>query len=86
MCEEKWWKVVFERRLRVEKKRVGVWKDNLERIMNEDDDWDLNVDGDSVGQCCPTFFYHRPIAQYAFIQLTTRFSWQSLANENCRTE
>ena len=31
-----------------EKVRDKVWKDHLERIMNEENDWDHNVDGDAV--------------------------------------
>ena len=31
-----------------EKERGNVWKDYMERIMNEESDWDLNVEGDAV--------------------------------------
>ena len=31
-----------------EKERVKVCKDYLERIMNEENDWDHNVEGDAV--------------------------------------
>ena len=31
-----------------EKERDKVWKDYMERIMNEKNDWDHNVDGDAV--------------------------------------
>ena len=32
-----------------EKKRGKVRKDYFERIMNEENDWDCNVEGDAVG-------------------------------------
>ena len=32
----------------IEKERGKVWKDYMERIMNEEDDWDHNVEGDTV--------------------------------------
>ena len=28
--------------------RVKVWKDYIERIMNKENDWDHNVEGDAV--------------------------------------
>ena len=31
-----------------EKKRGKVWKDYIKRIMNEENDWDRNVEGDAV--------------------------------------
>ena len=31
-----------------EKERGKVWKDYMERIMNEESDWDHNVEGDTV--------------------------------------
>ena len=31
-----------------EKERGKVWKDYMERIMNEENDWDHNVEGDAV--------------------------------------
>ena len=31
-----------------EKKRDKVWKDYMERIINEDNDWDHNVEGEAV--------------------------------------
>ena len=31
-----------------EKERGKVWKDYMERIMNEGNDWDLNVEVDAV--------------------------------------
>ena len=31
-----------------EKDRGKVWKDYMERIMNEENDWDHNVEGDAV--------------------------------------
>ena len=31
-----------------EKERGNVWKDYVERIMNEEDGWDHNVEGDAV--------------------------------------
>ena len=31
-----------------EKERDEVWKDYVERIMNEENDWDRNVEGDAV--------------------------------------
>ena len=31
-----------------EKERGKVWKDYMERIMNEENDWDRNVEGDTV--------------------------------------
>ena len=31
-----------------EKKRGRVWKDYMEGIMNEENDWDRNVEGDAV--------------------------------------
>ena len=31
-----------------EKERGKVWKDYMERIMNEDNDWEYNVKGDAV--------------------------------------
>ena len=31
-----------------EKERGKVWKDYVERIMNEENDWDHNVEGDTV--------------------------------------
>ena len=31
-----------------EKERGKVWKNYMERIMNEENDWDLNVEGDTV--------------------------------------
>ena len=31
-----------------EKERGEVWKDYMERIMNEQNDWDHNVEGDAV--------------------------------------
>ena len=31
-----------------EKGRCKVWKDYMERIMNEENDWDHNVEGDEV--------------------------------------
>ena len=31
-----------------EKESSKVWKDCMERIMNEDNDWDHNVEGDVV--------------------------------------
>ena len=31
-----------------EKERGKVWKDYVERIMNEENDWDHNVEGDAV--------------------------------------
>ena len=31
-----------------ENERSKVWKDYMERIMNEEDDWDCNVEGDAV--------------------------------------
>ena len=31
-----------------QKERGNVWKDYMERIMNEENDWDSNVDGDAV--------------------------------------
>ena len=31
-----------------EKERGNVWKDYMERIMNEENDWDRNVEGDAV--------------------------------------
>ena len=31
-----------------EKERGNVWKDYMERIMNEGSDWDHDVDGDAV--------------------------------------
>ena len=30
------------------KERGKVWKDYMERIMNEENDWDRNVEGDAV--------------------------------------
>ena len=33
-----------------EKERGNVWMDYVERIMIEDNDWDHNVEGDTVGQ------------------------------------
>ena len=29
-----------------EKERCEIWKDYMERIMNEENDWDCNVEGD----------------------------------------
>ena len=38
-----------DRKLCFGKKERGiVWKDYMERIMNEENDWDRNVDGDEV--------------------------------------
>ena len=34
-----------------EKERGKVWRDYMERIMNEENDWDHSVEGDAVG--CP---------------------------------
>ena len=34
-----------------EKQRGKVWKVHMERIMNEENDWDHNVEGDTVD--CP---------------------------------
>ena len=34
-----------------EKERGKVWKDNMERIMNEENNWDRNVEGDAID--CP---------------------------------
>ena len=31
-----------------EKERGIVWKDYMESIMNEENDWDRNVEGDAV--------------------------------------
>ena len=31
-----------------EKERGKVWKDYMERIMNEENDWERNVEGDAV--------------------------------------
>ena len=31
-----------------EKERGKVWKDYMERIMNEENDWDHDVEGDAV--------------------------------------
>ena len=31
-----------------EKERGKVWKDHIERIMNKENDWDHNVEGDAV--------------------------------------
>ena len=31
-----------------EKERGKVWKDYMERIMNEENDWNKNVEGDAV--------------------------------------
>ena len=31
-----------------EKERGKVWKNYIERIMNEENDWDHNVEGDAV--------------------------------------
>ena len=31
-----------------EKERGKVWKDYMERIMNEENGWDCNVEGDAV--------------------------------------
>ena len=31
-----------------DKERGKVWKDNMVGIMNEDNDWNLNVEGDAV--------------------------------------
>ena len=31
-----------------ENQRGKVWKDYMERIMNEENDWDHNVEGDEV--------------------------------------
>ena len=31
-----------------EKERGKVWKDYMERIMNKENDWDRNVEGDAV--------------------------------------
>ena len=31
-----------------EKERGKVWKNYMERIMNEENDWDHNVEGDAV--------------------------------------
>ena len=31
-----------------EKERGKIWKDYIERIMNEENDWDHNVEGDAV--------------------------------------
>ena len=31
-----------------EKERGKVWKDYMERIVNEDNDWDRNMEGDAV--------------------------------------
>ena len=31
-----------------EKERGKVWQDYMERIINEQNDWDHNVDGDAV--------------------------------------
>ena len=31
-----------------EKERGKVWKDYMERIVNEENDWDQNVEGDAV--------------------------------------
>ena len=31
-----------------EKERGKVWKDYMERIMNNENDWDCNVEGDAV--------------------------------------
>ena len=31
-----------------EKERGKVWKDYMERIMNGENDWDYNVEGDAV--------------------------------------
>ena len=31
-----------------EKERGKVWKDYMERIMNEENDWDHNMEGDAV--------------------------------------
>ena len=31
-----------------EKERGNVWKDYMERIVNEENDWDQNVEGDAV--------------------------------------
>ena len=28
--------------------RGNVWRDNIERIMNEENDWDHNMEGDAV--------------------------------------
>ena len=32
----------------LEKERGILWKDYIERIMNEENDWDCNVEGDAV--------------------------------------
>ena len=34
-----------------EKERGKVWKNHMERIMNEENDWHHNVEGDAV--MCP---------------------------------
>ena len=31
-----------------EKERGNFWKDYMERIMNEENDWDRSVEGDAV--------------------------------------
>ena len=31
-----------------EKERGKAWKDNMERIMSEENDWDHNMEGDTV--------------------------------------
>ena len=31
-----------------EKEKSKVWKDYMERIMNEENDWDHNIEGDAV--------------------------------------
>ena len=33
-----------------EKERHKVWKDYMKRIMNEENDWDHNLEGDAIGQ------------------------------------
>ena len=32
-----------------EKEKDNVWEDDMEWIMNEENDWDHNVEGDAVG-------------------------------------
>ena len=31
-----------------EKEKCKIWKDYMERIINEENDWDHNVEGDAV--------------------------------------
>ena len=41
-----------------EKERGKVWKDYMERITNDENDWDRNVEGDAVVCICREDVFH----------------------------